>query len=56
MRNPAGPSSGASVDGTAYPANEDGTVTVPTGNPVAVLSAHGFEVVEVFDAPDPAAK
>lgn len=49
MRHPSGPSTGASVDGVSYPANADGTVTVPTGAPVAELQKHGFEVVEIID-------
>lgn len=49
MRHPSGTSAGASVDGVSYPGNPDGTVTVPTGKPVAELQKHGFEVVEIID-------
>ncbi|MBD8873869.1 hypothetical protein [Rhodanobacter sp. DHB23] len=47
MRAPAGHCGGASVDGTNYPANADGTITVPDGRPCAELKSHGFEVVEI---------
>ena len=50
MQHPSGPSSGASVDAVNYPANADGTVTVPTGKPCAELLKHGFVVVDVIDA------
>lgn len=49
MRHPSGPSAGASVAGVSYPANADGTVTVPTGEPVAEMLKHGFEVIEVIN-------
>lgn len=47
MRAPAGHCGGASVYGTNYPANADGTITVPDGQPCAELKRHGFEVVEI---------
>lgn len=49
MRAPSGDSGGASVDGVNYPANPDGTVTVPCGRPVAELECHGFVVIEVIE-------
>lgn len=49
MKAPSGKCSGASVDGINYPPNEDGTVTVPAGKPVAELTRHGFTVVEIND-------
>lgn len=49
MRAPEGSCGGASVDGVNYPANPDGTVTVPTGRPVAELEHHGFVVIEVIE-------
>lgn len=47
MSAPAGHCGGASVDGTNYPPNADGTITVPAGLPVAELKRHGFEVLEI---------
>lgn len=49
MRSLNGPGGGASIDGVSYPANADGTITVPTGRQVGELQRHGFVVEEVIE-------